>query len=295
MCEAIGCSRYWQKMNRRNWTAVIALILGLILTGATFAILYLTIPLERPVACGNVSDINYPKVVENPLWVTVLLPVISGLMTTIGLAVDTWLRSSRVQPKGNTPSDTTCTFFALFLMGGVLTSFISVVTGYANGYLAPNFLAVCQPNMKMWKAMCATTGSFVLPRCTTANQWLTNIARSTCPSTFVAFWAFMLMTIVVWAQSRKFSNTRWASIFARLAVQFVAVGLAAGSALVIHILNEGDWIAVSVGLGLGSFISWFIFGFLTDPELIGWTNDDVKDPSVPLNRADAGLPPRTIV
>ena len=124
------------------------------------------------------------------------------------------------------------------------------------------------------------------------------MASSSCPSTFVAVWAFMTMTIVLWAQCRTFSwprSTKWARILARLAVQLVAVGFAAGSALVVYFLNEGDWIAVSVGLGMGGFLSWFIFGVLVDPELIGWMDEEAKEQSEPDERANAGLPHRTIV
>ena len=230
---------------------------------------------------GRPLTVNQTPVYPIGIPLTVVTAVVLNFfMTMVNLRVrGPW----KMEKDGPTPPEKN--FFFSFFVGAALTAYSSffISRDVIGPYHSPNFLAVCHPDAELmdWACNKSPTGYAEItcklkeapsPQAELDFMEVLRVARFSCPSTWVAVWAFMMATVTLWAGRREVSwpwGTPTARVRARYVIQLVAIVLAASAAMVIYFSNLGDWVAVTAGLALGGAIAWFIFEIVLI-DLLGW-------------------------
>ena len=243
-------------------------------------------PYERLVKCGDPS-ISYPDVDHGYIWqypATTVASFVVMIFLCWDAAQRSHMRHNRVENK-NLNLLSPLVFVTVCLMGFSSTVVISIVISRSVGYLSPNFLAVCKPDLQLIIQQCSSGADFVRVHCNAVNKLSIIMARSSCPSIWVTLWSFMMTTVVVWTQHRNFSwigRTKLANVFVRLTIQLIATSTAAGFSFLIFFLNDADILTVYVSLALGGFIAWFTFELVAN-DLVGWEDDSTTSWTIKAN------------
>ena len=168
---------------------------------------FLISPYERAIKCSEVRIMHRPTILHPDVDYVFLL-LIPTVTVLVLFMVMTFLRKdasnrdqmrrSRIK-KGDFNNLSEAAFLAFFVLGYSLCAFICSVASLAVGYLAPNFFAVCKPDLQLFIQQCNSTGAkFFSPNCTSDRpESRIAMARSSCPSIWLTLWSFIMMTLIV--------------------------------------------------------------------------------------------------
>lgn len=260
----------------------------IILFAIVFSVTTFVTPTQQPMRSSDCHHLSYPMETSNFNW-NIFLLVISSLMF---FSTISWIEVVS-KPKSNydhpdSPLGNRCIEFSRLILtlgnGLMISILVAVISSYAEGILAPNFIAACGLKEDDIHRICNLSAFLTSSvQCSTRSRvWVP--ARSSSPSTNATIQAFLMISLALYAHYRMKEPA--ARRYLKFVLQLLALVFIWASGYAVVKRNEANWIAVVIGYLIGIIVAlltitfarkWLQWVTKVEPVLpYYWKDEDIK-------------------